>query len=220
MYYAKVLSPESTDNMVYLDTFMECSDIIIYGGREFKGYNDDIISQIKKAYDEYDDYYYEIYYHNSIMAYLSDYLPKKDNGKRLSPKEAHDIEEMFKKDNLTDIIIVCLSILKGRPYGVTKLYGCCQGDVVHCFYPDDEKECIPYLNDLYWNLGSEIIVHDTDEPVNNADDIDGYCDYIVHTDYKLTLKEEVAKHLDTTPDNVTLYEFKHYIHVPVYEIAK
>ena len=103
---------------------------------------------------------------------------------------------------------------------MNKLYGCCQGDVVHCFYPDDEKECIPYLNDLYWNLGSEIIVHDTDEPVNNADDIDGYCDYIVHTDYKLTLKEEVAKHLDTTPDNVTLYEFKHYIHVPVYEIAK
>ena len=86
--YAKTLNPESFDYLVYDIREDDGNEVIIDGGRDYisidnKGY----LAAIKKLINDYDSWDFDYYYHGSIKEFLSDMLPKKENGKRLSPQK-------------------------------------------------------------------------------------------------------------------------------------
>lgn len=217
--YAKQLDPELFDYRVYEDYISE--EIIVDGGREFVSMHDEELISIKKAINDYNCYDFHHYYDGSIKSYLNDYLPQKDNLKKLSPKELHRIKKMiedFEEDD--DIIIACLEIIHHKPYKVTGIHGCCQGDYCKVYCPEEttQKE-IDYVEAVYFGTGTEIEIHDEDNDVNDADDIQGYS-YLT-TEWKTEkIKEEIASlYKNAKPEDVVYYSIKNSYQVKhlVYE---
>lgn len=84
MVYARINNPEWVDYNIYMSDIEEDKDVIIDGGRDFNGVNDDQLTCIKKLIDDYYDYNLSVYYNNSIKDFIIDMLPKKDNKKAYS----------------------------------------------------------------------------------------------------------------------------------------
>lgn len=205
--YAKQLDPEFFDYRVYQDYIDD--HIIIDGGRDFASMNDDYLKEIKKLINDYQCYDYEVYYDNSIKAYLVDMLPKKENGKRLSPVEIHNIKVALDEDNEEKIILTCLKVITGMDYKATGIRGYCQGDYCDVYAPvkTTQKE-LDFVEAVYFGTGSEYEVHDSDTPVNSEDDIEGYSMLI--TDWREEdIKKEIASCFkDAKPEDVVLYQIK------------
>lgn len=77
MVYARINNPEWVDYNMYMSDIEEDEDVIIDGGRDFKGVNADQLACIKKLIDDYYDYNLSVYYNNSIKDFIIDMLPKK-----------------------------------------------------------------------------------------------------------------------------------------------
>jgi len=228
--YAKTLNPESFDYRVYDIREDDGNEVIIDGGRDYhsidnKGY----LAAIKKLIDEYDSYTYDYYYHGSIKEFLSDMLPKKENGKRLSPKEAHNIKSIIEcwNNNMIekeDIICECLSIITGKIYKHTGLRGCCQGDYVEAYYPveDGIRKYLDYVEAWFFGTGTEILVYDGDLNPETADDIeDGYTFYTASWRVE-DLKKEIRDYVGAKDDvevKLWLYDKTRRILIDEYKLA-
>ena len=221
MVYAKIRNPEWFDYRIYEDDIQD--NMMIDGGRDFSDINGEKLKAIKKMIDEYRCYDYEFYYQDSILAYLRDMLPKKVNGKAITPKQAHDIKVLldsnyrYYSDYEESIIIACLSIIYGEEYESFDLKGCCQGEWVKMYAPaTTSQKMVDYIEALYFATGSEIEVHDSSDPVNDASDIYGWTFYTSEYNED-TIKEEIAKECGVSKEDVVLYKFTGYSRVECYE---
>lgn len=223
MVYAKILNPES----YYWDWYIQDIDskFIIDGGKEFKGVNTDLLAAIKKMIDDYDCWDYQHYYASSIKDYLKDMLPKKENGKQLSPKEMHTIKELLEKDYnryseyIEDIVIECLSIIKGIKYQAFEIRGCCQGDYATLYSPKNtDRKVIDYIEAVYFGTGYEIMVNDECDDVESADDIVGWTFYTAEYNTE-NIRKEIAFNCSCKPEEVVLYEFVGYSRTEKYELV-
>ena len=216
MYFVKQFGYEVCDSEPYFTDFMESfPEIIIDGGRGYKSFNADTLERIKSAINDYYIYEFHYNYYSSFLDYLTQYLPKKVNGKQYSGHEIKRIKKAFDTDKDELIIITVLSIIYGKRYILTWLNGCCQGDCVKCYLPDEmPNNIISELEALFWNTGSEVVIDDSGrENIENAEDIDGYSAYI--TDWNT--KRGVAEMLGCDESEIVLFEFDGYKHVPTYK---
>lgn len=214
--YAKTLNPESFDYRVYDIREDEGNEVIIDGGRDFESIDQhDYLKKVKKLISGYSSWDFDYYYKGSIMDFLKDYLPKKENGKKLSPKEAHNIKtsiECWYKDLLEeeDVICDCLSIITGKIYKHTGLRGCCQGDYVEAYYPVKEniRKYLDYVEAWFFGTGTEILVYDGDLTPESADDIeDGWTFYTASWNTE-DIKEEIRSRSGASEDvKVVLYKY-------------
>lgn len=221
MVYAKIRNPEWFDYRVY-----ECDideNIIIDGGKEFASINDEYLVRIKKMIDDYNCYDYDYYYEGSIKAYLYDMLPKKENSKRYSPKEIHDIKVKldsnyrYYSDYEEEVILKCLSIITGNAYGSYSIRGCSQGDYAKVYAPTSTStKYLDYIEAIYFNTGNEIEIHDEDSEVNDANDIYGWTYYTTEWNED-DIKEEIASKCGCDKKDVVLYKFTGYSRVENYE---
>lgn len=190
--FAKTLNPENYDYLMYDIREDDGNEVYILGSRDFcdvdnKGY----LNKIKQVINDYDSWDYEYYYHNSIKEFLNSMLPKKENGKKLSPKEMAYIKETLDKQDNETIICACLTIITGKQYEWKYLRGCCQGDVVKAFYPTTENEkYVDFVESWYFGTGTEIEIHDCENDPENPEDIEGYTFY-TPTWNKEELKKEI-----------------------------
>lgn len=214
--YAKTLNPESFDYRVYDIREDEGNEVIIDGGRDFESIDQhDYLKKVKKLISGYSSWDFDYYYKGSIMDFLKDYLPKKENGKKLSPKEAHNIKtsiECWYKDLLEeeDVICDCLSIITGKIYKHTGLRGCCQGDYVEAYYPVKEniRKYLDYVEAWFFGTGTEILVYDGDLTPESADDIeDGWTFYTASWNTE-DIKKEIRSRSGASEDvKVVLYKY-------------
>lgn len=227
--YARTLNPESFDYRVYDIRENEGNEVIIDGGRNFcnidsKGY----LTKIKKMISEYSDYELQVYHNNSIMDFLNYYLPKKENGKRLSPKEIHNIEDVLKcygRDYEETAICECLSIITGKIYCWKVIQGCCQGDWAKAYYPvkDGITKCVDWIEAWFFGTGTEVEIHDEEEKPNSAEEVSGYTFYTASwktEDIIAEIKEECGyKAEDDVDVKLWLYKDTRTIHIDQYELA-
>lgn len=192
--YAKTLNPELFDYRIYDISEDDYNEVFISGGREYCDIdNKNYLRDIKKVIEEYDSWSYEYYYQSSIKDFLEDMLPKKENGKKLSPKEMHIIETSLKNEK--DEVITCLSIITGKKYHQTYLRGCCQGEVVTAYYPETiSKQYIDFIEAWFFGTGTEIEIDDSDkEEIDSPEDIEGFTFYTATwgiENLKLEIKRE------------------------------
>ena len=202
--------------------------MIIDGGRDYKDIDSKgYLSAIKKIIDEYDSYTYDYYYKGSIKAFLNDMLPKKENGKHLSPKEMHNIESVLKcysRDYKETVICECLSVITSKRYSHMGLRGCCQGDYVEAYYPieDGIHKQLMWIEAWFFGTGTEILIYDGDLEPETADDIDyGYTFYTAS--WKIEdLKKEIREYVGASEDTeVVLWQYTktQTIHIDQYELA-
>ena len=153
-------------------------------------------------------------------------MPKKHNGKKLSPKEMHTIkvaldsynEFRYNSDYTEHVRITILSIIYGEPYKVFPIRGCSQGDYADVYAPSNTKQSfMDYIEALYFGTGTEIIIHDNNIEPKDANEISGYS---LYTDKYSPedLKQIIADECRCEPKDVVLYVFDGYYHVPKYQI--
>ena len=228
--YARTLNPEIFDYRVYDIRENDENDVIIDGGRNFtnidqKGY----LIAAKKAISGYNSWDFDYYYHNSIMDHLKDYLPKKENGKRLSPKEAHNIKmsiECWNNDKLSyeDVVCEILSVITGQIWKHTGLRGCCQGDYVVAYYPVREKikEYLDWVEAWYFGTGTEVEIHDDEKEPECAEDVAGYTFYTASwktEDIITEIKQQCGYKAEDVEVKLWVYKETRRILVDEYELA-
>ena len=207
--YARTLNPEYYDYKRYSIENDEGNKVIIDGGREFanidiKGY----LKAIEKIMEDYQSWDYEQYYQNSIKDFLEDYLPKKENGKKLSPKELGDIRVALELDNEEEIICLCLKVITGEPYFMRAIRGTCQGDYAKAYAPIKEQEHLNWVEDWYWGTGIEVEIHDSNNTPTNADEVSGYTIYLECVCSNKTLKERIKEYIGCKDDtDIKLWEY-------------
>lgn len=192
--YAKTLNPEDFDYRVYDISNDDYNEVFISGGRYYCDIdNKEYLAKSKKVFEDYDSYDYEYYYHNKIMDFLNDMLPRKENGKRLSPREAHNLKVVLDKGDKEDAICECLSIITGKKYVHGGLRGCCQGDYVDAYYPEKtSQEYIDFIEAWYFGTGTEILIHDYKIPPKDESEIEGFTFYTATWGTE-KLKREIKK---------------------------
>jgi len=222
--YAKTLNPEDYDYRIYDISNNDGNEVAIEGGRDFqdidqKGY----LKAIRKLIRDYGCWDYETYYNNSIMAFLRDYLPKKENGKRLSPKEANKILVSLDLDRNEEVIATCLSVITGKAHTWSGIRGCCQGDYATAYYPvTTPTSYIDYVEAWYFGTGTEVEV--SEEDANSPEEVSGWTFYTANwktEDLKREIKEYCGYKGDD--DNVEvilwLYDKTRTIHIDEYKLA-
>lgn len=224
--YATTLNPESYDYRVYDISDDDGNTVIIDGGREFVNIdNNGYLKAIKGIIKEYNTYSFDCYYNGSIMAFLKDMLPKKENGKRLSPKEANIIKKALDTERDVDIICDCLSVITGKTYLMRGLRGCCQGDYIEAYYPveDGIQKYLNWIEAWYFGTGTEVMVHEEDSIPNSAEEV---CGWTFYTDSWKTedIKEEIKKEYGCKDEDVEivlwLYKSSYRVRHDVYELAQ
>jgi len=225
--YATTLNPESFDYRVYDIREDEGNEVIIDGGRNFCDVdNTGYLTKIKKLIKEYSDYELEVYHNNSIMDLLDYYLPKKENGKRLSPKEASIIKKALKTEKDVDIICDCLSIITGKTYLMRGLRGCCQGDYIEAYYPveDGIQKYLNWIEAWYFGTGTEVMVHEEENEPTSAEEVFGwtfYTDSWKTEDLKAEIKVQCGyKDTDDVEVVLWLYKSSYKVRHDVYELAE
>lgn len=210
MFYIKQLLNDSNEfyyNMLKDDILSNYKESIFIYYSKRSGINNDIIDVIKDSLINYSDYDVKYYYKNQLHNYIIDTLA---SYKRISLKDAIKIAAIIKKDDKSYNYMTCdiLSVIYKKRFEMTLLRGCCQGDVAYMFYDVDDVniDFKNYIEGVIFNTGYEIMIHDDESIPLCADDIQGYCEYIIY-DYG-SLKDSVARFLDTTPDNIVFYEIK------------
>ena len=221
--YARTLNPEDYDYRMYDIEEDDGNEVIIDGGRDFssvdqKGY----LKDIKKLIDEY--YFLESYYNNSIMSYLRDYLPKKENGKKLSPKEASWIKQALDYEKHDEeIICECLSIITGKIWRHRGLRGCCQGDYVEAYYPcvNGITTYLDYVEAWYFGTGTEVEV--SEEDASSPEEVSGWRFYTANwrtEDIKAEIKSQCGYKEDDKVEVVLwLYDSSYRVRHDNYKLA-
>ena len=107
-----------------------------------------------------------------------------------------------------------------KKYKVFPLRGCCQGDYVELIAPEDtDRDFIEEIEALYFNLGSEVEIDDTDrEDIDNPDDICGYTFYTKYYDADDIKNVIAANYTDITPDDIKLWLFDGYTKTAKYQV--
>lgn len=224
--YAKTLNPEHFDYRLYDIREDEGNEVIVDGGKDYKDIDQkDYLGRIKKLINAYDSWDYEYAYKESIMEFLCDYLPKKENGKRLSPKEASRIKKALETFDNRLIACVCLSIITSKKFECKRLCGCSQGEVVYAYYPENtHKEYLDFVEAWFWGTGTEIEIHDEENIPEDADEIEGYTIYIgTWWSDAEELKKIIRKSIGVKPDTpvkLWLYADTKATYEDLYEEAK
>lgn len=216
MLYCKTFDPEYVDSTIYLESyFEEGSEMMIDGGKGWKSFNAERLDMVKKAIDNYYELEYGYAFDHSIKEYASWYLPR-PSGKAYTPMELHKIKKYLEEENE----LALLSLLMEKKYKVFPLRGCCQGDYVELIAPEDtDRDFIEEIEALYFNLGSEVEIDDTDrEDIDNPDDICGYTFYTKYYDADDIKNVIAANYTDITPDDIKLWLFDGYTKTAKYQV--
>lgn len=223
--YAKTLNPELFDYRVYDISNDDYNEVYIVGDRNYPDIdNKHYLQAILKLIDDYCAWDYEEYYNSSIKDFLNDYLPKKENGKKLSPAEMTFIKKALENNDDDETICACLTIITDKVYDWRYLRGCCQGEVVRAFYPNTVSNAyLDFVEAWFFGTGTEIEIHDSDNTPKEADDIEGFTFYTATYGIE-NLKKEIKRECGYKDDDevnveLWLYDSSYNIRHDVYKKA-
>ena len=180
----------------------------------------DVLDDIQRGpgywgYDAYD---------GRITKALADYLPaEKANGKGYSTREVKRLGElvseygMYSSDE-TRILCTVLSYVTGRVWDWREIRGCCQGDWREIVFPVDQydDDDIKRLESEYFNLGTEWLIHDSDEAPDGPEDIYGWSMYC-HGWGVDAIRAEIADAAGCKPEELEMYKYSGSHRVDEYE---
>ena len=117
-----------------------------------------------------------------------------------------------------DILCKVLSVVTGHKWDWRIIRGYCQGDWNKIFYSVDDwsREALAAFETMYFNTGSEWIIHDEENTPEGPEDISGYSCYIV-ADTEEGIRKELAAVAGCAPSDLVIWAFDEFIRVPQYK---
>lgn len=165
--------------------------------------------------------YYSSFYKNATQA-INDLL--EPDKARYSTRDIHALKELVnaykeagsREEN--NILCKVLSVVTGRKWDWRIIRGCCQSDWNEIFYPVDDwsREALAAFETMYFNTGSEWIIHDEENTPEGPEEVNGYSCYIV-ADTEEGIKKELAAVAGCAPSDIVMWAFDEFIRVPQYK---
>lgn len=165
--------------------------------------------------------YYSSFYKNVTDA-INDLLePEKA---RYNTRDIHALKELVEAYTeagsleKNDILCKVLSVVTGRKWDWKIIRGCCQSDWNKIFYSVDDwsREALAAFETMYFNTGSEWIIHDEENTPEGPEDVSGYNCYIV-ADTEEGIRKELAAVAGCAPSDLVIWAFDEFIRVPQYK---
>lgn len=104
-----------------------------------------------------------------------------------------------------EIHVEVFKLFTGIDWKVTEIRGCAYGEWAEIMYIDGMLD-VEEFEALYFNTGTEFIIHDEDTEVECADDISGYSVY-THLWREDDVKKWIAENFGHPGEDVVLYKF-------------
>lgn len=233
--YAKQINPEYQESYLFDDDVMGTEYINVCGNKDFQSRTSKLFDRVKECLDNgelaeaIEDIktggYYSSFYENVTQA-INDLLWRED-GKPYSTRQIGELKQLVleysecSSSREDQILVEVLSIVTGEEWDYKQIHGCCQGEWNTVYYPIQywTKESLESFEVMYFNNGSEWIVHDGDTEPTNPEEIDGCAYYCVSWNDE-GIKKELAEAVGVeNPEDIILYKYAGSVSVPIYKVA-
>lgn len=231
MLYAKQVNPEYQESWIFEDDRNSTDYICVFGNKDYTRRTSSLFDRVLEVLqngelaeileDIETGGYYSAWYKNATQAINDLLCPEKE---KYNTRDIHALKELVKafasclSSEEDDIICKVLSVVCGYEWDYRIIRGCCQGDWNYIFYPVKywTEKALNAFEVMYFNTGSEWIIHDEEEAPESPEDINGYSVYCISWNDE-GIRKEIAKAANVSPEDVIMYSFDGYKKIPVYK---
>lgn len=222
LFYARQISPENQDpSFADLDASY-FAQIICEGNLQYESVeNPPLLRKAENAAEDainvWNDSEFET--ENELYAEIADMLTKDyatekhpqwtaEEAKQLTTAYHHYVNgknySAANEKTTEEYMAEMLTLYMGERYETTQIHGATQGEWQTIYYPFEQytDEGIEMFETLYFNTGTQWIVHDDEYPPEAPEDINGYSIYCCSSNPR----KELAEAIGCSPDKLVMYE--------------
>lgn len=231
--YARQIMPEFQDSRIFDDDGNGVGYINVWGNKDYQSRTSSVFDRVKECLDagELAEDIEAVMGKNpsaiygSITEAINNQLWR-DDGKTYSTRQIGKLKQLVlrysdcKSSEEDQILVDVLSIVTGEEWDYRNIHGCCQGEWNTVYYPVKywTKESLDAFETMYFNTGSEWIVHEGDTEPTSPEEIDGCAYYCVSWNDE-GIKKELAEAAGGNAEDVVLYKYAGSVSIPTYKVA-
>ena len=231
--YARQINPAYQDSSIFEDDGMGTEYINVCGNRDYERRTSNLFDRVKECLDAgelasdikavMEKSSYAIY--ENVTEAINNQLWR-DDGKSYSTRQIGKLRKLVlqysecSSSEEDQILVDVLSIVTGEEWDCKEIRGCCQGEWNNVYYPVEKwtEESLEAFETMYFNTGSEWVIHDEETEPESPEDISGYSVYCISWNDE-GIKKELAEAAGVEPEEIIMYAYDHSVSVPVYRIA-
>ncbi len=232
--YARQINPAYQENFLFEDDGMGTDYINVWGNSDFECRTSNLFDRVKECLDAGElaeaikdistGGYYSSFYKNVTEA-INNQLWR-DDGKSYNTRQIGKLKKLVlqysecSSSEEDQILVDVLSIVTGEEWDYREIRGCCQGELNNVYYPVEKwtEEMLEEFEIMYFNTGSEWIVHEGDTEPTSPEEINGCACYCLSWDDD-GIKKEIAEVAGGNAEDVVLYKYAGSVSIPTYQVA-
>ena len=231
--YARQINPEFQDSMIFDDDVNGVEYINVWGNKDYQSRTSNVFDRVRECLDarELAEDIEAVMGKNpsaiydSITEAINNQLWR-DDGKSYSTRQIGKLKQLVLRysdcyrSEKDQILVDVLSIVTGEEWDYKEIHGCCQGECNTVYYPVKywTEESLEAFETMYFNTGSEWIVHEDDTEPTSPEEIDGCAYYCVSWNDE-GIKKELAEAAGGNAEDVVLYKYAGSKSIPIYNVA-
>lgn len=231
--YARQIMPEFQDSRIFDDDGNGVEYINVWGNKDYQSRTSSVFDRVKECLDagELAEDIEAVMEKNPSAIYgnITEAINNqlwRDDGKPYSTRQIGKLKQLVlrysecRSSEEDQILVDVLSIVTGEEWDYRNIHGCCQSEWNTVYYPVKywTKESLDAFETMYFNTGSEWIVHEGDTEPTSPEEIDGCAYYCVSwTDEGI--KKELAEAAGGNVEDVVLYKYSGSVSIPTYKVA-
>lgn len=231
--YARQIMPEFQDSRIFDDDGNGVEYINVWGNKDYQSRTSSVFDRVKECLDagELAEDIEAVMGKNPSAIYgnITEAINNqlwRDDGKTYSTRQIGKLKQLVlrysdcKSSEEDQILVDVLSIVTGEEWDYRNIHGCCQSEWNTVYYPVKywTKESLDAFETMYFNTGSEWIVHEGDTEPTSPEEIDGCAYYCVSWNDE-GIKKELAEAAGGKAEDVVLYKYAGSVSMPVYNVA-
>ena len=231
--YARQIMPEFQDSRIFDDDGNGVEYINVWGNKDYQSRTSSVFDRVKECLDagELAEDIEAVMEKNPSAIYgnITEAINNqlwRDDGKPYSTRQIGKLKQLVlrysecRSSEEDQILVDVLSIVTGEEWDYRNIHGCCQSEWNTVYYPVKywTKESLDAFETMYFNTGSEWIVHEGDTEPTSPEEIDG-CAYYCVSWQDEGIKKELAEAAGGNVEDVVLYKYSGSVSIPTYKVA-
>ena len=231
--YARQIMPEFQDSRIFFFVVNGVEYINVWGNKDYQSRTSSVFDRVKECLDagELAEDIEAVMEKNPSAIYgnITEAINNqlwRDDGKPYSTRQIGKLKQLVlrysecRSSEEDQILVDVLSIVTGEEWDYRNIHGCCQSEWNTVYYPVKywTKESLDAFETMYFNTGSEWIVHEGDTEPTSPEEIDGCAYYCVSWNDE-GIKKELAEAAGGNVEDVVLYKYSGSVSIPTYKVA-
>ena len=231
--YARQIMPEFQDSRIFDDDGNGVEYINVWGNKDYQSRTSSVFDRVKECLDagELAEDIEAVMEKNPSAIYgnITEAINNqlwRDDGKPYSTRQIGKLKQLVlrysecRSSEEDQILVDVLSIVTGEEWDYRNIHGCCQSEWNTVYYPVKywTKESLDAFETMYFNTGSEWIVHEGDTEPTSPEEINGCAYYCVSWNDE-GIKKELAEAAGGNVEDVVLYKYSGSVSIPTYKVA-